>query len=161
MFPTIKWAQRKENVLVSIFVDNCKDVAIDFSEKAFTFKGKDSKGEAKYDVTVDLDHEIKPDASRWINRGRCVEIVLGKKDDAVWWTKLTPTKRNYISVDFNKWRDESDDEDDDMGEFGGNQIDFNQLAQMQAAMEGNGMDDMDVAGDSDSSDDEKGLPEVD
>lgn len=47
-------------------------------------------------------------------RDRTIEIVLKKKDEGPYWPQLTKEKKKYhwLKVDFNKWKDEDDSEDE-------------------------------------------------
>lgn len=55
-------------------------------------------------------------------RERQIELVLKKKEDkGPYWPHLTKEKNKYhwLKVDFNKWKDEDDSEDDMEGMEGG------------------------------------------
>ena len=40
--PNIKWADRKDSVLVTVMVQDCKDTKVDVTEDTLTFKGSNS-----------------------------------------------------------------------------------------------------------------------
>lgn len=54
-------------------------------------------------------------------RDRIIEFILKKKEGGPFWPHLTKEKVKYhwLKVDFNKWKDENDSDDEGMGGFGG------------------------------------------
>jgi len=70
--PTVKWAQRKDRIFLTIEVEDCKDASIDMTETTFSFKGKDQHD--KVDKSCDLElfgeivpelHYVKTDFNKW------------------------------------------------------------------------------------------------
>jgi hypothetical protein len=47
-------------------------------------------------------------------KDRNIELILKKKDDGPYWQQLTKEKQKFhwLKVDFNKWKDEDDSEDE-------------------------------------------------
>ena len=128
----IAWAQRKEKVLATVQVLDVKDPVLKIEGNKFTFSGKSR--ETEYRCEVELFAEIDESESRYVVRQRGVEISLKKKDESIWWPRLakTTTKLHWISVDWAKWVDSSDDEDEkpdfmwdpsEMASFGGDDDD--------------------------------------
>merc|ERR1712152_132521 len=76
--------------------------------------------------------EIDKEKSKFAVRDRVIEFALEKKDSGPYWKRLVKEekKQHWLKVDFNKWRDE--DESDD--EAGGGQ----DLEQMMSQMGGLG-----------------------
>ena len=60
---------------------------------------------------------MKPDESKWVNRDRGAEFVLIKATAGPYWKRLTKetTKYHWLKVDFNRWKDESESEDEGAG----------------------------------------------
>lgn len=59
--------------------------------------------------------EIKPDDSKFTVHGRGLEFELVKADDkSPFWKKLLSgdVKPHWLKIDFNKWKDEDDSEDE-------------------------------------------------
>jgi hypothetical protein len=108
--PAVRWAQRKERVLVTIGVIDGRDPVLKIEGNKLTFSGK--AGEASYALNLGLFNDIDVTASRYVVRPRGIEISLAKKDTAVWWPRLTKatTKLYYLTVDWSRWVDSSDDE---------------------------------------------------
>jgi prostaglandin-E synthase len=141
MQPSIKWAQRKEgNVLVTIEVHDAQDPKISLTANSFTFTGASDKGDIKFNTTIELFEEIVVEESHYLVRPRGIEMKLMKKDTSIWWPRLAKTtkKLHYVTVDWNRWVDE-DDEEEKKNDF---------------AWDGQGMNFDDDDDDDDSSDDD-------
>lgn len=120
MQPSIVWAQRKDgDVLVTVAVHDAQDPKISLTATSFTFTGASDNGENKYNTTIELFEEIVVEESHYLVRPRGIEMKLRKKDTSIWWPRLAKTtkKLHYVSVDWNRWVDE-DDEDDKKNDFG-------------------------------------------
>ena len=74
-------------------------------------------------MTLDLFGKVIPDESKYMVRGRGAEIVLVKVDkDGPYWKRLLKDdkKHHWLKVDFNKWQDEEESDDEvGMGGAGG------------------------------------------
>lgn len=58
-------------------------------------------------------------------RDRNIELVLKKKEDGPYWSSLLKDKKkvHWLKVDFNKWKDEDDSDDEfNMGGGGGEDL---------------------------------------
>ena len=118
MQPSIIWAQRKDgNVLVTIRVHDAQDPKITLTATSFTFTGASDNGEYKYNTTIELFEEIVVEESSYLVRPRGIEMKLKKKDTTIWWPRLAKTtkKLHYVTVDWDRWVDEDDDEDEKKG----------------------------------------------
>jgi prostaglandin-E synthase len=124
----IIWAQRKDKVLVTISVLDVTEQTLKIEDGKFVFSGK--SGEKQYTADLELFGEVIQAESHFVVRHRGVEIALAKKDKDVWWPRLakTTSKLHYVSVDWNRWVDSSEDEEskpgfnfnpEEMGDFGG------------------------------------------
>ncbi|CAG9787244.1 unnamed protein product [Diatraea saccharalis] len=117
--PPVLWAQRKEDIFLTFSVE-CKEPTIKIEKDSVHFRGVNAQDKKVLEVTIPLYDAVLPENSGFVNKGRCIEMVLRKeKKDAPYWPNLTKDKKkpHYLKVDFNKWRDE-DDEDENGG--GGN-----------------------------------------
>ena len=114
MQPSIVWAQRKDGkVLITVAVHDAVEPVVKLTPTAFTFQGFDDTKEHKYDVTLELFEEVVVEESSYLVRPRGIEISLKKKDTTIWWPRLSKNTRklHYVSVDWNRWVDEDDDEE--------------------------------------------------
>ena len=119
MSAPIVWAQRKDVVLVTINVHDSIGSAVQIDSNSFTYTGQSSNKETNYNQKLEIFAEIDPSQSRYVVRPRGIEISLKKKGETVWWPRLAKTtvKLHYVSVDWGKWVDSSDDEDENKQGF--------------------------------------------
>lgn len=111
--PPVMWAQRKEDVFLTFSIES-KDPTIKIEKESVYFKGVNAQDKKTHEVTIPLYDAVVPENSAYVNKGRCIEMVLRKdKKDAPYWPSLTKDKKkpHYLKIDFNKWRDEDDETD--------------------------------------------------
>ncbi|XP_046967459.1 uncharacterized protein CG16817-like [Vanessa cardui] len=123
--PPVLWAQRKEDILLTFSVET-KDPSIKIEKDSVYFKGINVSDKKVHEVTIPLYDAVVPENSGFENKGRCVEMVLRKeKKDAPYWPSLTKDKKkpHYLKIDFNKWKDEDDENEDG----GGNAHDIEEM----------------------------------
>jgi hypothetical protein len=106
----IRWAQRKDKVLVTVGVIDVRDPVLKIEGGNFTFSG--TAGQTAYANNVELYSDIDEAQSKFVVRPRGVEIALAKKDSAIWWPRLVKgaSKLHWLTVDWSRWVDSSDDE---------------------------------------------------
>ena len=113
----VEWAQRKTSIYVHIRVDDLKDAKVIIEKDKVVFSGKGGTDGKLHNLTLDLFGEVKTDDSKYFVRGRGVEVVLMKADtDGQYWKRLLKDdkKHHWLRVDFDKWQDE-DESDDEAG----------------------------------------------
>jgi len=169
----VEWAQRKEQIFLSITLQDIKDPKISIEPTKLTFEGTSSGN--KYKAEIEFYGEIDPQKSKYIVRPRAAEFVLVRKEPGAYWPHLLKQKGkyNWLKADWNKWKDEdevdADDvfETDDMsgmggGGMGGGGMDMDSLQKMlqqQGGMGGiGGMGGMEGEGNEEESDEE--LPDL-
>jgi len=117
----VVWAQRKDQIFLSIDVQDVKDEKIKLEPTKLTFSG--NSGAKKYTSDLEFLKEIDPALSKYAVRPRRIEFVLQKKEPGPYWESLLKTKGkfNWLKVDWNKWKDEdeADDEGFDMSGMSG------------------------------------------
>ena len=59
--------------------------------------------------------------SKFAVRDRCIEFALEKKEDGPYWDRLLKekTKRHWLKIDFNKWKDEDESDEEEAAGPGG------------------------------------------
>ncbi|VVC87445.1 uncharacterized protein CG16817 [Leptidea sinapis] len=115
--PPVLWAQRKENIFLTFSVES-KDPDIKIEKDSVHFKGISAQDNKKYEVIIPLFDAVVPETSGFVNKGRCIEMLLRKeKEDAPYWPSLTKDKKkpHYLKIDFNKWKDEDDENEEGGG----------------------------------------------
>ena len=97
-------------------------------------------------MKLDLFGEVKPDDSKYMVRGRGVELILMKADtEGPYWKRLLKEdkKQHWLKVDFDKWQDEDGSDDEDgaaggAGGFGGG-ANFEEMMRQMGGLGGGGM----------------------
>jgi len=153
--PPVQWAQRLHVLYVTICVEDCKNPDLKIEADKITFKGIGGAEKRNYELTMPLFKEIDPEKSIKAVRDRNIELVLKKKDDGPYWPSLLKDKKKYhwLKVDFNKWKDE-DDSEDELNVGGGQGEDLEEMMRQMGGLGGAGdskpsFDDLEPATDSD------------
>jgi len=152
--PTVLWAQRKDRTLVSIQVEDSKDEQIAIDEQKLTFSCHCPKDNKYYKAELTFFYNIVPEESKQRKGGREFYFDLKKKNtDAPYWKSLLKDgKKNNVKVDFNRWKDE--DDSDDEKSAGGGMYGDQGLEDMMQKMGGEGGFDPGEMPESDDSDDD-------
>lgn len=148
--PPVLWAQRADQLLLTIDIEDCKEPTIDLQKDKLHFKGKSDSIQSdanhnEHEVTIEFYKPVKVEESKHVVKARGIEFIIYKEENS-WWPRLLKdsTKQHWLKIDFPKWKDE-DDSDDEMaagGPFGasaGGQPDFGNFMQQFSAMGGGGM----------------------
>lgn len=152
--PLVLWAQRSDKLFLTVELEDCKNPDIKLEKDKLYFRGKSDSiqqdaDHSEHEVTIEFYKPINPDESKHAVRARATEFVITKAESA-WWPRLLKdsTKQHWLKVDFPKWKDEDDSEDEGgdgmMGGLGGGQPDFSNL--MRQFGGGGGMPDMGAYG---------------
>uniref|UniRef100_T1JH99 CS domain-containing protein n=1 Tax=Strigamia maritima TaxID=126957 RepID=T1JH99_STRMM len=158
--PPMQWAQRKSAVFLTICLEDCKEPLIKLEPTKLFFKGKGGTDKKEYEVTLNFFKEVNATDSKYVVRDRVIEFIIKKKEEGPFWKRLLKDEKKYhwLKVDFNKWKDE--DESDD--ELGGNQ-DLEEMMRQMGGLGGAGdkpsLEDLDTGIDGEDSDDEE-LPDL-
>jgi prostaglandin-E synthase len=96
-----------------------KNPKVDLTETTFTFSGQ-SNGK-DYAVTITFFKEVEKDTAKWQFHGKQASFVIRKKESGPYWARLTKDsgKLNWLKADWDKWVDESDEDEDALGGGGG------------------------------------------
>lgn len=156
--PPVMWAQRNNLVFLTICLEDCKEPQIKLETDKVYFHGVGGTDKKVHEVTIEFYKDIDAEKSRHFTRDRNIEFVLIKKELGPYWPHLQKDKKKYhwLKVDFNKWKDEEDSEDelgqgDDLEEM------MRQMGGLGGAGDGKPSFD-DLEGESDS--DDEGLPDL-
>ncbi|KAI1728315.1 co-chaperone protein daf-41 [Ditylenchus destructor] len=154
--PTTLWAQRTDHIYLSIEVEDMKISEMTVNEDSFKIKG--TKGDDVYEADLQLYGKLKGNDRRQIATDRRVELVIPKVT-AEWWPRLLKekTKMPWVKVDFDKWKDE-DEENEDAGGFDG--MDFSNFA-MPGGDKGFNMNDLSMGDDAEDDEDMGELEDID
>mmetsp|Transcript_28429 Transcript_28429/g.36908 ORF Transcript_28429/g.36908 Transcript_28429/m.36908 type:complete len:198 (-) Transcript_28429:419-1012(-) len=111
----IKWAQRQDSVYLTIDLRDVVDHEINLTSTHLEFSGvSDGK---KYACNLEFFEEVETEGSVWNVLPRNVQMHILKKDKEAeeWWVRLLKDKhleKNSVSIDWEKYIDEDDDEPD-------------------------------------------------
>ncbi|XP_058829434.1 uncharacterized protein CG16817 [Topomyia yanbarensis] len=118
--PPAIWAQRNDVIYLTLNVE-CLDPTFKFTEDSMYFKGVGLPEKKNLEVTINFYSKINPDKVVSKNTSRCIEFVISKADtNASYWPKLTNDKNkpHWLKVDFNRWKDEGSDDENNKGDNG-------------------------------------------
>jgi len=152
--PSVSWAQRKDKVFVNIQLEEILDEDISVDTTKLSFRGT-SRGQ-KYAVDLEFFDQIVPEKSLQVKHGREFRFELKKKEEGPFWTRLLKdtVKRQNIKVDFSRWKDEDETDDEEGGMYDNASLE-DMMTQMSTQ---NNFDPGEDDGESDS--DDENLPEL-
>ncbi|VDI03200.1 cytosolic prostaglandin-E synthase [Mytilus galloprovincialis] len=165
----MEWAQRKDRVLLTIVLEDCKEPNIEITDTGLHFKGKGGTENKLHEAKIEFFKEIDSKESKYAVLPRHISLILKKKDatEEHFWPRLLKekTKVHWLKTDFNKWKDEDDSDYEGAGggEGGAGDMDLESMMQNMGGM--GGMGGMDAGGDmendKESSDsDDEDLPDL-
>uniref|UniRef100_A0A3B4D7A9 Prostaglandin E synthase 3 n=1 Tax=Pygocentrus nattereri TaxID=42514 RepID=A0A3B4D7A9_PYGNA len=114
-----KWYDRRDSVFVEFCVEDSVDVEVKFDKSKLDFSCVGGVDTVKYHNEVDLFEAIDPNESKHKRTDRSVFCCLRKAEAGKSWPRLTKvkTKLNWLSVDFNNWKDWEDDSDEELSSY--------------------------------------------
>uniref|UniRef100_A0A7N0RI75 Co-chaperone protein p23 n=1 Tax=Kalanchoe fedtschenkoi TaxID=63787 RepID=A0A7N0RI75_KALFE len=108
----VLWAQRSDKVYLTVALPDAKDISVTHEpEGKFSFSAKSVQGES-VGFSFELFEKIVPEGCKTKVGSRNIVCSVQKAEEG-WWKRLLKLEGKpapYIKVDWNKWRDE-DDED--------------------------------------------------
>jgi len=128
--PSVEWAQRKDVIFLTINVDSCKEPVLDFSEDKLHVNGIGGPDKRAFDASIEFYKPIDYAKARHTPSERCIQFIIPKKESGPFWPRLLKSdkKVHWVKIDFNKWKDEDDESEDEamnwdmndmMGKMGG------------------------------------------
>merc|ERR1711981_1309276 len=130
--PMVMWAQRPNLIFLTLCLEDCKDPVIKVEPNKLYFKGIGGPEKKVHELSIDFFGEVDPEKSKFAVRDRVIEFALERKESGPYWKRLVKQeqKQHWLKIDFNKWKDE-DESDDEAGGGGGGQ----DLEEMMKQME--------------------------
>ncbi|KAJ3181993.1 hypothetical protein HDU87_000331 [Geranomyces variabilis] len=128
--PEVLWAQRTDEVFLTINVADLAQPKIDLTATGLTFSGTAQGKEYKLDL--EFFKEVDVEKSKQNITLRNITLVIAKKTTGEeYWPRLTKEKGRYhwLKTNFDLWKDE-DDEDDEAKQPGMDGLDFSQFQGM-------------------------------
>ncbi|RIB16128.1 HSP20-like chaperone [Gigaspora rosea] len=145
LHPEVLWAQRQNELFVTINLVDIKDPKINVNKEKISFEGIGGTEQKLYQFEITLYKEVNPEGSKRSETARSIVLVLDKAEHGQqYWPRLQKdhVKISYLKTDFARWKDE--DEDDEEGgndPLGG--MDFSNLMGSGGGGGGAGFDDDD------------------
>ncbi|PSN41372.1 hypothetical protein C0J52_19120 [Blattella germanica] len=114
--PFVYWAQTEDNVTLKVDLKDVKNPDISLGEKKLKFSGHGygAKGQHDYHFILNFHSALNPEDSKYKLTDRQVEFTL-KKETNGWWPRLTatPQKPAWLKIDFDRWKMEDVDDEDE------------------------------------------------
>ena len=120
LHPLIRWAQRKDRVFLEVPLMDITEEKVDLTNTHLKFHC--TSGGKKYQFELETFEQVNTETSKWNKTGFHLLFVLEKKNtDAAFWPRLikSTAKSQYIQVDWSKWVDEDEEEEDPNKGLGG------------------------------------------
>jgi len=114
--PMVMWAQRPNLIFLTVCLEDCSKPEIKVESDKLFFKGVGGPEKKQHELTINFFKDIDTEKSKYAVRDRVIEFALEKKDSGPYWKRLVKEekKQHWLKVDFNKWKDE-DESDDEAG----------------------------------------------
>ncbi|WJX66256.1 prostaglandin-E synthase [Trifolium repens] len=158
--PTVKWAQRSDELYLTVELPDAQDVKVKLEpEGKFYFSATAGAEKIPYEIDIDLFDKLDINNSKVSPSSRHICYLVKKAEDK-WWDRLLKQggkSPSFLKVDWDKWVDE--DEDDEQVAKPGSDMDFGDIDFSKLNMGGGGDLDFGAAGDDD--DDESDSEEED
>ncbi|KAB0342908.1 hypothetical protein FD754_019834, partial [Muntiacus muntjak] len=114
-----KGYNQRDYVFTEFCVEDSQDVKVNFENSKLTFSCLGGIDHFKHLNDIDLLHCIDPNDSKHKRMDRSILYCLGKGESGQSWPRLTKERAelNWLSVNFNNWKDCEDDSVADMSNF--------------------------------------------
>lgn len=147
--PTTLWAQREDCVYLTLEIADCKDPTVELEDAGtLKFSGVGGTDKEKYELSLEFFGAIAKAESKIQLGQRNIFMWVKKAEVGPYWDRLLKEKGkpHFLKTDFNKWKDEDDEED--VGASPG--FDLSQMGDMSQfaddADDGEDSDDEDIPG---------------
>ncbi|KAM8829862.1 prostaglandin E synthase 3-like [Synchiropus picturatus] len=114
-----KWYDRRDSVFIEFCVEDSREVCVAFDKSKINFSCITGSKNVKQQNSLDLFGDIDPEESKHRHTQRSVVCCLRKAEAGRSWPRLTKekTKCNWLSLDFNNWKDWEEESEDDLSSF--------------------------------------------
>eukprot|EP01026_Neomeris_dumetosa_P033034 TRINITY_DN2627_c0_g1_i3.p1 TRINITY_DN2627_c0_g1~~TRINITY_DN2627_c0_g1_i3.p1 ORF type:complete len:159 (-),score=6.81 TRINITY_DN2627_c0_g1_i3:23-445(-) len=115
--PSLLWAQRKDQLFITVDLQDNKDAKwklsnTDDGSGQFQFSCTAGESNDKYGVELTLYGQIKEEGAKISNTPRNIFFVIPKKENGDHWPRLLKEskKEAHVKVDWNNYVDQDDEE---------------------------------------------------
>eukprot|EP00758_Cryptobia_borreli_P006112 Tbor_TRINITY_DN5083_c0_g4::TRINITY_DN5083_c0_g4_i1::g.14240::m.14240/K15730/PTGES3; cytosolic prostaglandin-E synthase len=138
----VKWAERKDKLFITVETSNASNVNVKFTEESISVSGEGKTAKmldgGLFNFTINLKHRIEPGKGSYKVLGQGIEICAIKAESGPYWERLTKepskTTKNWLSSDWNLWKDEDEEKEGERVDFGG----YGDVSHMVQTMQGGG-----------------------
>ncbi|KAG1334502.1 co-chaperone protein p23-1 [Cocos nucifera] len=128
--PTTKWAQRSDKAYITIELPDAKDVKLNLQPDGhFYFYATSGADNIPYEIDFELFDKVNVEESRAAIGLRNI-CYLVKKAEKKWWSRLLKKEGRppvFLKVDWDKWIDEDDENENRFGDTDFGDMDFSKL----------------------------------
>ena len=110
------WASMKDKIFLTIMLKDCSsDYDLKISEKDISFSAKNKTGDKEIRADLHLYAEIDAEKYKKSESDRSLQLCFNRKEPGDCWPRLleTKAKMHNVKVDFDRWDDDSDAENED------------------------------------------------
>ena len=107
--PEILWAQSREKLFMTVKIQNLQESNIEILQDTINIRGISNL--TKINLELNLFKKILVDESYWELKENSVEITMKKNGD-FFWNKLFLEKYGNLRIDWNRWQDDDDSDDE-------------------------------------------------
>ncbi|KAM4610003.1 prostaglandin E synthase 3 [Polymixia lowei] len=152
---TAKWYDRRDSVYIEFCVEDSKNVQVKFDKSKINFSCIGGTDDTKHQNELDIFEAIDPKESKHRRTDRSVLCCLRKAEAGKSWPRLTKDKAkfNWLSVDFNNWKDWENDSDEDLSSF-------DKFSEMMNSMGGDDLPELDGADEQSADSDDEKMPDL-
>jgi len=120
LLPNIKWAQRKDRVFLTVDHRDIENEKIEWVSPT-QLKIEVTSDKKTFAADLELFGEINIEESKWNKNGLHLQFNLVKKEEGPYWKRLLKEdkKHNHITVDWSKYVDEDEEEEEGQKGLGG------------------------------------------
>lgn len=110
--PEVAWAQRADQVLLTIRLSNAQEPQINLTSTGLSFSA--NAGTASYGFTMEFFGEVNADGATQVLTQREIFLVIPKQEAGPYWPRLFKgsQKEHWVKVDFARWKDEDGEVDE-------------------------------------------------
>jgi len=121
LIPTVRWAQRKALIYMTLDVQDVKDQKVEVSNTdddkhaRITFSGKAGSDDQDYELDLKLYGPVDTEKSKISISPRHIVVIVDKKEEGSWprLTAETGKHLTHVKVDWDKWVDSDDEGEED------------------------------------------------
>ncbi|KAB5568444.1 hypothetical protein DKX38_002237 [Salix brachista] len=110
--PSVKWAQRSDNLFITVQLPDAQDVKLKLEpEGKFFFSATSGADKIPYEIELELFDKIIVEDSKTSIGSRSIHYIV-KKAENKWWGRLikqTGKPPVFLTVDWDKWIDEDEE----------------------------------------------------